>query len=202
VVKAAVSFILFESCTFFVILKGMSNLPPLLFTVGFLTNFNDVLLLHRRKPPNEGKWNGVGGHIETGETPYQSILREIEEETGMQLEEVQFGGILTWKGFEIDMGGLYIFSANVKSRLFRGNGEGKLAWQTLQFAFSHPDVVDNIHYFLPPVLAGASPLHYHFTYQDLLITERSVTTLPKEINIHQIYTPIVKDSSDAIVNDR
>jgi len=180
----------------------MSNLPPILFTVGFLTNMNDVLMLHRKNPPNKAKWNGVGGHIEPGETPNQSILREIEEETGKRLDTIQFGGILTWRGFEIDVGGLYIFYSNVDSRLFKGNGEGKLAWQPLQFAFSHPDVVDNIHYFLPPVLAGASPLHYHFTYQDSVIIERSVTTLPKEINIHQIYMPLVKVSSDVLVNDR
>ena len=83
-VKATVSFF-YEVETFFVILKGMSNLPPILFTVGFLTNMNDVLMLHRKNPPNKAKWNGVGGHIEPGETPNQSILREIEEETGIAI---------------------------------------------------------------------------------------------------------------------
>ena len=44
-------------------------------------------------------------------------------------------------------------------------------------------------------------MHYHFTYQDSIIIERSVTTLPKEINIHQIYMPLVKVYSDVLVND-
>ncbi|PKN84112.1 MAG: DNA mismatch repair protein MutT [Chloroflexi bacterium HGW-Chloroflexi-8] len=167
----------------------MKNIPSLLFTVGFITNQDKVLMLHRNKAPNQGKWNGVGGHIEIGESPYDSMLREIEEETGLVPDSIQFGGILTWEGFEINTGGLYIFSATVNSWKIRENGEGILKWQPIQFAFSHPDVVDNIHYFLPPVLAGATPLHYHFTYQNSVIIERNVSTLPKEVDIFQIFTP-------------
>lgn len=167
----------------------MKSIPPLLFTVGFITNQEKVLMLHRNKAPNKGKWNGVGGHIETGESPHQSMLREIEEETGLRPDSIHFGGILTWEGFEINIGGLYIFSAEVKTWKIRENGEGNLKWQPIQFAFSHPDVVDNIHYFLPPVLACAAPLHYHFTYQNSVIMERTVTTLPKEIDIFRVFYP-------------
>jgi 8-oxo-dGTP pyrophosphatase MutT (NUDIX family) len=56
--------------------------PSLLFTVCFLTRGEQVLLLHRSSPPNRGLWNGVGGHIEPGERPLASALREVREETG------------------------------------------------------------------------------------------------------------------------
>ena len=44
------------------------------------------LMLFRNKKvndPNEGKWMGVGGHIEEGETPDEAMIREIKEETGL-----------------------------------------------------------------------------------------------------------------------
>jgi 8-oxo-dGTP diphosphatase len=160
----------------------------LTFTLAFLTNEDQILMLKRNNPPNKGKWNGVGGRIETGESPYQSVLREIEEETGLVLDRLTFGGIMTWEGFEIKSGGLYIFSANVDEKYVIANGEGILNWQSRAFAFNHPEVVDNIHYFLPPVLAGSNPLHYHFVYENGIIVDRSVRTLPNSIQIHQ--TPI------------
>lgn len=141
-------------------------------------------MLQRKKSPNQGKWNGVGGHIEIGESPFESMRREIFEETGIQVDALRFGGILTWEGFEIERGGLYIFSAAVPSSIFVRCEEGDLAWQSRQFAFSHGDVVDNIHYFLPPVLAGEPPKHYHFGYQNGHISERLIMPLPAAVNIH------------------
>ena len=52
------------------------------FTVCFLFRNEDILMLLRNKPPNQGLWNGVGGHIELGESPYESCLREVKEEAG------------------------------------------------------------------------------------------------------------------------
>jgi len=60
------------------------------YTVGFMFN-NDmseiILLLRKSKPKLEwmaGKWNGVGGHIEEGETPAVCMAREFEEEAGIK----------------------------------------------------------------------------------------------------------------------
>jgi 8-oxo-dGTP diphosphatase len=76
----------------------------------------EVLMLHRRYPPNQGLWNGVGGRLEPGESPRSCILREVYEETGYRLTRVSFRGILTWDGFETPSGGLYIFTADAPER--------------------------------------------------------------------------------------
>ena len=45
-------------------------------------------MLHRTKKsndPNEGKWIGIGGHMEDGESPEECVVREVREETGLVL---------------------------------------------------------------------------------------------------------------------
>jgi 8-oxo-dGTP diphosphatase len=163
------------------------NKNDLIFNVGFITFEKEVLMLLRNKVPNKGKWNGVGGHIEKGESPYQSGLREIYEESGISLSSINFGGILTWEGFEIKPGGLYIFTGQAPDRKITGNGEGVLAWKSTNFAFSDISVVDNIHIFLPPVLANAKPCHYHFIYKNGIMVEHSIAALPAWVDIHEKY---------------
>lgn len=34
---------------------------------------------------NEGKWLGIGGHIIDGESPDEALIREVKEETGLDL---------------------------------------------------------------------------------------------------------------------
>jgi 8-oxo-dGTP diphosphatase len=42
----------------------------------------EVVLIQKRKPTwQAGKWNGVGGKVETGETSPQAMVREFKEET-------------------------------------------------------------------------------------------------------------------------
>jgi 8-oxo-dGTP diphosphatase len=106
------------------------ELPPLVYTLCFLTRGDEVLMLLRNKPPNRGLWNGVGGHIEPGEKPLQSVLREVAEETGYVLPTARFCGLLTWEGYEIPSGGsirvplysagLYIFTAAVPQETTAG----------------------------------------------------------------------------------
>lgn len=55
------------------------------YVMGFVfnTHRNKVLLIEKRRPDwMAGRWNGIGGHIEKGETPYEAIVRECNEETG------------------------------------------------------------------------------------------------------------------------
>ncbi len=164
-------------------------MPPVAFTLCFLTHGDDILMLHRRFPPNQGLWNGVGGHIEPGETPQRAVIREVAEETGYQISDPQFAGLLTWEGFEIPPGGIVIFTAKVPHRRFVTNHEGNLAWKSRAWACSSPDVVNNIHVFLPKILAGEAPLHYHFVYHDDLRVKDIISPLPETFNPEAVYFP-------------
>jgi len=52
------------------------------------------MLLKRARPPHVGKYVPVGGKLEPFEDPYSAALREAEEETGLQLEALSYGGVL------------------------------------------------------------------------------------------------------------
>jgi 8-oxo-dGTP diphosphatase len=159
------------------------------FTLCFLLHGDDVLMLHRRFPPNRGLWNGVGGHIEPGETPRQAVIREVAEETGYRITEPHFEGLLTWDGFEIPPGGIAIFTADVPHREFVTNHEGELAWQPRPWACTAPEVVDNIHVFLPRILAGEPLLHYHFSYKDGERVRDVIGPLPPDFKLDKPYQP-------------
>ena len=48
---------------------------------------NTKVLLVKKNRPNwqVGKLNGIGGKVEEGETPYEAVVRECEEECGLLL---------------------------------------------------------------------------------------------------------------------
>lgn len=49
---------------------------------------NTVLLMRKNRPDwQAGKLNGVGGHIETGETSRDAMVREFREETGCAIPD-------------------------------------------------------------------------------------------------------------------
>ncbi len=141
-------------------------LPFFRYTLIFLTRGDDVLMLHRRNPPNQGQWNGVGGRLEPGEAPLAGALREVREETGYALSEARFCGLLTWEGHSETAGGLYIFTAPVPAGLPIAplDDEGELAWKPRTWVLSSSEVVSNIPMFGPYVLDDAPAQDYHFVY--------------------------------------
>ena len=151
---------------------------PLQFTLCFLTRGDEVLMLYRNRPPNQGLWNGVGGHIEPGELPESACRREVEEETGFHLDAVRFAGLLTWHGFEIPAGGLYLYTAPAPAGQPVASDEGFLQWQPRADVITSPAVVDNLHFVLPAILNGAPPQVYHFDYRNGQIIGHTVQPLP------------------------
>lgn len=68
-------------------------------TLCYLERGDRYLMLHRVKKANdlnEGKWVGVGGKCEEGESPEECLLREVREETGLLLTQYRYRGLVTF----------------------------------------------------------------------------------------------------------
>lgn len=48
-----------------------------------------VLLVLRRNPPEAGRWSVPGGRVEPGETIARAVVREVREETGLDVVTVR-----------------------------------------------------------------------------------------------------------------
>ena len=56
--------------------------------LAFSKDEKNVVLIRKNRPNwMKNKLNGVGGHIELGESPEEAIRREFREETGLDIEE-------------------------------------------------------------------------------------------------------------------
>lgn len=101
-------------------------------TLVYLENAaGEYLMLHRVKKKNDinhDKWIGVGGKFEQGESPEDCALRETREETGLQLTDYRYRGIVTfdYEGRETEY--MHLFTANRWTGEQIRCDEGDLEW--------------------------------------------------------------------------
>lgn len=68
-------------------------------TLCYIEKNSAYLMLHRTKKANDvnkDKWIGIGGKFEEGESPFDCIIREVREETGFTLNNVEYRGLVTF----------------------------------------------------------------------------------------------------------
>ena len=51
----------------------------------FIENSNGEFLMQKTSFEKGGEFSSTGGHVVSGQTPYESILREVEEELGIDV---------------------------------------------------------------------------------------------------------------------
>ena len=88
-------------------------------------------MLHRiskKKDGNKDKWIGVGGHFEKGESPEDCLLREVKEETGLELTSYQFRGIVTFISDEWPDEYMCLYTADRYTGDIGNCDEGELVW--------------------------------------------------------------------------
>lgn len=109
---------------------------PILGTLGYILSPDGqaVLLIHRNARAADqhlGKYNGLGGKLEPGESITEGMAREIHEESGITVEHQMLRGTISWPGFgsqgEDWFGFIFVIDAWHGDPL-RNNAEGDLEW--------------------------------------------------------------------------
>ena len=101
-------------------------------TLCYIDDGTRYLMLHRVKKENDashGKWIGVGGKCEADESPDECMLREVKEETGLEITRWHYRGIVTFISDTWPNEYMHLFTASE----WQGNidmdcNEGDLAW--------------------------------------------------------------------------
>ena len=100
-------------------------------TLCYIERDGQYLMLHRTKKANDenhDKWLGIGGHIEPGETPTGCILRECREETGLDLLDARYRGIVRFRSDIYPDEDMHLFTATRFEGEMTDCDEGELAW--------------------------------------------------------------------------
>ena len=103
----------------------------LLATLCYLKRDGYTLMVYRNKKENDihqGKWNGLGGKFEDGESPEECVRREILEESGLSIRDPKLCGLLMFPKFKGNDWYVFVFTAHDFTGELSESPEGKLEW--------------------------------------------------------------------------
>ena len=130
----------------------------------------EYLMLYRNKKkddPNEGKWIGVGGKFEPGETPDECMLREVREETGLAPASYHFCGVIHFVSDTWEDEDMYLYRAEVsgaQAEALPACSEGQLRWIPEGELMDLP-MWEGDRLFLKPLLEGADEISMTLRYE-------------------------------------
>jgi len=101
-------------------------------TLAYIRDGDATLMLQRPDDPGHhqaGKYNGLGGKFEAGETPEECLAREVFEESGLKVERAELKGFITFPDFDgEDDWYVFVYLVTGFSGTLRSSAEGELHW--------------------------------------------------------------------------
>ena len=146
-------------------------------TLCYIEKDGKYLMLYRNKKKNdpcEGKWVGIGGKFEEGETADECLIREVFEETSLKLLKYEFRGIVHFKSDVLPDEDMYLYTAseweNEESTFICP--EGELKWILKENVLSL-NLWEGDKFFLEPLINGEDSIEITCIYEgDKLIEVR------------------------------
>lgn len=82
---------------------------------------------------NSANWNGFtfpGGHVENGESIIESTIREVKEETGLDIKDLKYSGLIDWyNDVSHERWLIFLFKTKIYSgEILEETQEGKIYW--------------------------------------------------------------------------
>ncbi len=153
------------------------NAPSMqLATLCYVRHLGKTLMLHRNAKKDDihvGKWNGLGGKFNPGETPEECVIREVHEESGLVITNPQWRGFLTFPKFNRGVDWyVHVYVATEFTGALIASPEGDLCWVD-------NDKVGDLNlwpgdYLFLPWLAQNRHFSAKFTYQDGVLLDHHV----------------------------
>lgn len=97
----------------------------------YLIHEGQWLMLYRnrkKKDVNAGKYIGVGGKIEPGETPRECAVREVREETGLHMLHPVYRGTVYFESPDQEDEKIWIYTCTDYDGNLHACNEGTLEW--------------------------------------------------------------------------
>lgn len=130
----------------------MPNMRTLKGSVCFLCESDQILLLQRNHEPFKGKWDGLQGLAEFGETPIETARREVYEESGLTIGDCHHRGhLLLYNVESCLMIAADLIVATSHQGTLGESEEGRPVWVPVS-AIPHIDLIGFMHTTLPLVL--------------------------------------------------
>ena len=110
-------------------------------TLCYIERDGKYLMLHRVKKTNDcnrDKWIGIGGGMEEGESPFDCIIREAREETGLVLNHLSYRGLVTFVSNVYETEQMHVFTCTDFSGELTECDEGVLEWVEISKVFNLP----------------------------------------------------------------
>ena len=106
------------------------------------TDAEGRVLVQERLPKPSNPWSGLtfpGGHVESGETVVASVIREVQEETGLTVSNLQNCGYIQWYNpVKQSQYFVFLFKTSTFSGELTGSIEGNVKWMTLDEMLAGP----------------------------------------------------------------
>ena len=144
--------------------------PRVLATLVYAVRGDEVLLHRRVKDPNKGLWVAPGGKLDPEESPVECAVREMREETGLEIVAPRLRGIMTETSPRPDYQWItFIFAATEWSGELRpAPGIGEFRWVASRAVFDLPIPPTDRIFFARVLRLDDPPFLLKFTYDEAL----------------------------------